>query len=112
MLNRLILKVTKFQLPPPKSLGTVVKNILGGYHALPPCQIGLKKKYAVLLRKIQSNHFNNCPSQKTIIRNSQSLFFYIFAEILSNGPFRLCIKLDKPGLCFLKLKALVELQNF
>ena len=27
MLNRLILKVTKFQLPPPKRLGTVVKNI-------------------------------------------------------------------------------------
>ena len=42
MLNRLILKVTKFQLPPPKRLGTVVKNIFGGYHALPPCQIGLR----------------------------------------------------------------------
>ena len=41
MLNRLILKVTKFQLPPPKRLGTVVKNILGGHHAPPPqCQIG------------------------------------------------------------------------
>ena len=35
MLNRLILKVTKFQLPPPKHLGTVVKNILGGHHAPP-----------------------------------------------------------------------------
>ena len=33
MLNRLILKVTKFQLPPPKRFGTVVKNILGGHHA-------------------------------------------------------------------------------
>ena len=42
MLNRLILKVTKFQLPPPERLGTVVKNILGGHHApSPPCQIGL-----------------------------------------------------------------------
>ena len=30
MLNRLILKVTKFKLPPLKRLGTVVKNILGG----------------------------------------------------------------------------------
>ena len=40
MLNRLILKVIKFQLPPPKRLGTVVKNILGGHHG-PPCQIGL-----------------------------------------------------------------------
>ena len=28
MLHRLILKVTKFQLPPPKRLSTVVKNIL------------------------------------------------------------------------------------
>ena len=34
------LKVTKFQLPPPKRLGTVVENILGGHHAT-PCQIGL-----------------------------------------------------------------------
>ena len=38
MPNRLILKVTKFQLPPPKRLDTVVKNILGGggNHAPPP----------------------------------------------------------------------------
>ena len=35
MLNRLILKVTKFQLPPPKRLGTVVKNILGGHDGPP-----------------------------------------------------------------------------
>ena len=34
MLNRLILKVTKFQPPLPKSLGTVVKNILGAI--MPP----------------------------------------------------------------------------
>ena len=34
MLHRLILKVTKFQLPPPKRLGTVVKNILGAI--MPP----------------------------------------------------------------------------
>ena len=38
MLHRLILKVTKFQLPPPKRLSTVVKNILGAI--MPPCQIG------------------------------------------------------------------------
>ena len=36
MSHRLILKVTKFQLPPPKRLGTVVKNILGGHHPPPP----------------------------------------------------------------------------
>ena len=38
MPHRLLLKVTKFQLPPTKRLGTVVKNIFGGHHA-PPCQI-------------------------------------------------------------------------
>ena len=35
MLNGLILKVTKFQLPPPKHLGRVVKNIFGGHHGPP-----------------------------------------------------------------------------
>ena len=35
MLNRLILNVTKFQRPPPKRLGTVVKNILGGHDGPP-----------------------------------------------------------------------------
>ena len=40
MLDRLILKVTKFQFPSTKRLSTVVKNILGGHYA-PPCQIGL-----------------------------------------------------------------------
>ena len=43
MLHRLILKVTKFQLPPPKRLGTVVKDILGGHHAL---SIGLTRHFA------------------------------------------------------------------
>ena len=33
MLHRLVLKSTKFQLPRPKRLSTVVKNILGGHHA-------------------------------------------------------------------------------
>ena len=37
MPNRLILKVTKFQLRAPKRLGTVVKNILGASWPL-PCQ--------------------------------------------------------------------------
>ena len=45
MPHRLILKVTKFQLPPSKRLGTMVKNILGGHHAPPPqCQIGLSQQ--------------------------------------------------------------------
>ena len=34
MLHRLILEVTNFQRPPPKRLGTVVKNILGAI--MPP----------------------------------------------------------------------------
>ena len=41
MLNRLMLKVTKFQVPPPKRLGTVVKNILGSSWPPPPFQIEL-----------------------------------------------------------------------
>ena len=36
MPHRLILKVTKFQLPPLKRLGTVVKNIFGGPSCPPP----------------------------------------------------------------------------
>ena len=40
MLHRLMLKVTKFQLPTPKRLGTVGRNILGAIVA--PCQIGLR----------------------------------------------------------------------
>ena len=40
MLHRLIVKVTKFQFPAPKRMGTVVKNILWDHHAPPPCQIG------------------------------------------------------------------------
>ena len=35
MLYRLILKATKFQLPAPERLSTVVKNISGGHHGLP-----------------------------------------------------------------------------
>ena len=45
MPHRSILKVTKFQLPHLKRLGTVVKNIFGGKHAPPPRQIGLRQSY-------------------------------------------------------------------
>ena len=43
MLNRLILKVTKFQLPPPKRLGTVVKNIFGRGGIMPPMSNRVKE---------------------------------------------------------------------
>ena len=33
MLHRLLLKASKFQLPTPKRLSAVAKNILGGHHA-------------------------------------------------------------------------------
>ena len=36
MRHRLILKVTKFQIPPPKRLNTMVQNILGGIMPPPP----------------------------------------------------------------------------
>ena len=41
MHHRLILKVTKFQLPPPKRLSTVVKNIFWGEGGEGARQIGL-----------------------------------------------------------------------
>ena len=36
MPHRLMLKVSKFKLTPPKRLGTVTKNILESHHAPPP----------------------------------------------------------------------------
>ena len=55
MLNKLIFKVTKFQLPPAKRLGTVVKNILGGHHAPPPpCQIGLRLDIVDFIKNFNS----------------------------------------------------------
>ena len=40
MIHRLILKDIKFQFPPPKHVGTVVKNIFGGPLAPPPPSTG------------------------------------------------------------------------
>ena len=58
MPHRLVLKVTKFQLPPLKSLGTVVKNIFGGHHAPPPPMSNrVKQHFAVYLCKTGSNAF-------------------------------------------------------
>ena len=58
MLNRLILKVTKFQLPPPNRLDTVGKNILGGHHAPPPMSNRVKSMAA--------NNF--CDETKSVLR--------------------------------------------
>ena len=44
MLHKLILKVTKFQLCPPKGLGTVVNDIFGGHHAPPPPMLNRVKE--------------------------------------------------------------------
>ena len=44
MLHRLILKVTKFQFPPPKRLGTVGRNMWGKHHA-PPMSNRVKKSF-------------------------------------------------------------------
>ena len=58
MLNRLILKVTEFQLTLPKRLSTVIKNILGGIMA-PPCQIGLKFLIVMLIFSMGNFCTNN-----------------------------------------------------
>ena len=70
MLNRLILKVTKFQLPPPKRLGTVVKNIFGGTDFVLILLIQYIAHYRVskVIRKhtkLNHNHFN-CFSNDTL----------------------------------------------
>ena len=66
MLNKLVLTVTKFQLPSPKCLGTVVKNILGVMIA-PPHQIGLKSITVHIITSVVINEdmfqmhvYNNC----------------------------------------------------
>ena len=76
MLNRLIFKVTKFQLPPPKHLGTMVKNIFGGHHAPSSCQIGLKSVAKNIAEDIL---FNESPDLKTVMREidlKQADYFY------------------------------------
>ena len=70
MLHRLILKVTKFQLPPPKRLGTVVKNILGGHHG-PPCQINENMR-----RNVSGGMF--CEPVYKISYPEGVFFWYIF----------------------------------
>ena len=69
MLHGLILKVSKFQLPPPKRLSTVVKNIffLGGGLSCPRCRIGLSQLkqdvawYVLLwLMKTSTNNERKC----------------------------------------------------
>ena len=45
MIHILILKVTKFQLPPGKRLSTVIKNILGGM--MPPMSNSVEVKQFV-----------------------------------------------------------------
>ena len=53
MQNRLILKVTKFQLPPPTRLGTVVKNILGAI--IPPMSNRVKSQYKPNIGNVVDN---------------------------------------------------------
>ena len=93
ILNRLILKVTKFQLPPLKRLGTVVKNILGG-HA--PCQIGLKYYGGHQSEKHWQNHSTKAVfkvKNKEIVYISQSdlgVFQLIFKEQLNKQCLKPC----------------------
>ena len=63
MPNRLILKVTKFQLPPPKRLGIVVKNIWGGHHAR-PCQIVLN---VIIVEKYEGREKLNEKGSESVV---------------------------------------------
>ena len=75
MLHRLIVKVTKFQLLPPKRLGTVAKNILGGHDA-------------PMSNRVNIRHHQNHPPcchfrhqlgkfrRRNLLFHHQKLFFY------------------------------------
>ena len=70
MLNRIILKVTKFQLPPPTRLDTVVKDILGAI-ILPPMSNRVKPPKPTrkpppppILQVEEKEHITDMPSSK------------------------------------------------
>ena len=65
MQHILILKVTKFQLPRVRRLGTMVKNILGDHHA-PPMSYRVKDTY--FGSRTTSLHFELLPSQQNYRR--------------------------------------------
>ena len=81
MLHRLILKVTKFQLPPPTHLSTVVKNILGGHHA-PPCRLGLNV------------HFLNNDSKRLEFDPTSAPIIWVFTQISTqkSGSYPISVK--------------------
>ena len=116
MLNRLILKVTKFQLPPSKRLGTVVKNILGGHHAPPPCQIRLKEIFFNLMNRSRNevNYINygwetQCPYTVIIIK----CFVVLVTVLLTFHAFELLIHLSPSLHRFLLMHPLsLPLSNF
>ena len=74
MPHRLILKVTKFQLPPPKRLGTVVKNILGGHHASPPMSNRVKAWFSCN---------RNCCNRKQVQAYSEKIGIQVLQLICS-----------------------------
>ena len=76
MLNRLILKVTKFQLPPPNRLDTVVtENIFfGGGIMAPPCQIGLTSSSICIFKAFVTRNLS--PRLQIIIASLS----FVFAE--------------------------------
>ena len=59
MLHRLILKVTKFQLPPPKRFGTVVKNIFEGAIMPPPMSNRVKLLHIFMVENSLALHSTN-----------------------------------------------------
>ena len=78
MLHRLILKVTKFQLLPPKRLGTVIQNISGGHHAPSPLMSNRVKAWNNLDSTIRNlpniSQFKKAPQQ--LIRPKKEAFLW------------------------------------
>ena len=58
MVHRLILKVTKFQFPPPKRLRTAVKTFSGGHHASNRVKLSSNKILSRIQLEDLYNHVN------------------------------------------------------
>ena len=76
MHDRLILKVTKFQLPPPERLSTLVKNILGGHHGTP----GLSRSVVTMHETVSKLRF--CSKTCEMLKSEKFMLFLLhnFAE--------------------------------
>ena len=100
MPHRLILKVTKFQLPPPKRLGTVVQNILGGPSCPPPMS---NRVNAVQTEKFDLESLME-KLQRSLKRGKKLAFEWEYCNCMFKFSKILSISAARNGLCSLYLQ--------